>query len=568
MEKLYVLFVDDETTVLNSIRHELSAELGPEYVIETADSAELALEIFDELRDDGREIAVVVSDQLMPRMKGDEFLIRIHRFAPEIKKILLTGQASAEAVGNAVNHAGLYNFIAKPWRQGDLSMTVKNACNAYKTERNLREKQKLMADVERYVRVLSEEIRLFPWMEKMLRRIVKDAECSRALFYVTVNNQSFFLQCDVNGDILVQEINKKEFAARFPALVFDRVAESLQPFLYDSDRQGVPAEWSLLGSFYCIPFERKERCVAVLYLESPKKRGHFTPKRIEFINTVVTQAAVSLENAMLYEAAEQRVRDRSRLLDLKNRDVEAGVEYARKIQYAILPDPAGLEKYFSKAFVWYEAKDVVSGDFYWFGEKGGFVFLAAVDCTGHGVPGAFMSVLGYALLNQIIMENNILETDKILSALHQRVFAMLSKKQKEKDQLDGMDVALCRFDLKKNLLQFSGANRPLLHYGLQGMTEYKPYRFAVGSSQENPAFGAENIKFTPGDAVYLFTDGLGEQIGGDKRQKFSYRRVVDLLELNAGEPIEKQKQKIIEAYNDWRGNNAQTDDLLVIGVKP
>jgi serine phosphatase RsbU (regulator of sigma subunit)/FixJ family two-component response regulator len=568
MEKLYVLFVDDDTTLLSSIKHELSVELGPEYVIETADSAESALEVFDELREEKRDVAVIVTDQVMPRMKGDEFLIRIHRIAPEIKKILLTGRADAEAVGNAVNHGGLYNFIAKPWQKGDLALTVKQAANAYVNERRLKEKQRLMSDVERYVSVLSEEIRLFPWMEKLLRRIVKDADCNRALFHVILHGQSFFMQCDVNGDILVQEINKKEFAARFPAVVFDRVAETLQPFLYDADRHGVPAEWSLLGSFYCVPFERKERCVATLYLESEKKRGHFTPKRIEFINTVVAQAAVSLENALLYESVEQKVRDRTRLLDLKNRDVETAVEYARKIQYAILPDASGLEKYFSKAFVWYEAKDVVSGDFYWFGEKNGFVFIAAVDCTGHGVPGAFMSVLGYALLNQVIMEQGIVETDQILYALHERVVSMLSRKQKEKDRLDGMDVALCRFDLKKNVIRFSGANRPLLHYGLHGMTEYKPARHAVGSSYDTPVFHAETIKFTPGDSVYLFTDGLGEQIGGDKRQKFSYRRVVNTIEYYAGEPLEKQKEMLVQAYNDWRGTYPQTDDLLVIGVRP
>ncbi|MCS7084843.1 MAG: response regulator, partial [Bacteroidia bacterium] len=385
MEKLYVLFVDDEITILNSIRHELKKELEPEYVIETADSAELALEVFDELREEGCEFAVVVSDQLMPRMKGDELLIRIHRHAPEVKKILLTGQASAEAVGNAVNHAGLYSFVSKPWKPGLLAMTVKNACAAYREERRLRDKQKLMNDLERYVQVLTGEIRLFPWMEKLLRRIVRDVDCSRALLYVTVDQHPFFLQCDVNGDILVQEINKKEFSSRFPSLVFERVAETLQPFLYDADRQGVPAEWSLFGSFYCVPFVHKERCSAVLYLESPKKRGHFTAKRLEFINAVVAQAAVSLENALLYEGVEQKVRDRSRLLELKKRDVETGVEYARKIQYAILPDPAGLEKYFSKVFVWYVAKEVAGGDFYWFAEKNGYLFLAAVDCTGHGV---------------------------------------------------------------------------------------------------------------------------------------------------------------------------------------
>ncbi|MCC6691104.1 MAG: SpoIIE family protein phosphatase, partial [Bacteroidia bacterium] len=246
--------------------------------------------------------------------------------------------------------------------------------------------------------------------------------------------------------------------------------------------------------------------------------------------------------------------------------------YARKIQDAILPPLKDIYRAFPESFVLYMPRDIVSGDFYWFYEKNNKKIIAVVDCTGHGVPGAFMSMIGHNLLNQIVIENGVSHADEILNLLHKGVQAALKQGQVGVESKDGMDVSLCVIDSKTNELQFAGAYRTLyilneLKAGaIQKITGDK---FPIGGSQFDAerSFTPYSLKLYKGDTIYMFTDGFADQFGGDKGKKFMVRRFSGLLEGLWQYSMSEQKKKLDEAFNEWKGKNEQVDDVLVIGIK-
>lgn len=253
----------------------------------------------------------------------------------------------------------------------------------------------------------------------------------------------------------------------------------------------------------------------------------------------------------------------------KNKDITDSISYARKIQHAILPAVPTIQKHIPELFVLYMTKDIVSGDFFWFGHFENYSIIAAVDCTGHGVPGAFMSLIGYNQLNRIVNENKIHDPSLILKALNEGVLAVLHKNESESK--DGMDVAICKIDHVTNTLEYAGAMRPL--WIVEGETpelvEIKADKIPIGT---NPAERDKCIAFTnhtmtlnPGAAYYIFTDGYADQFGGTRDKKYSTARFKELLKKLHNLPFREKKIEIEKEHFRWKGDNEQVDDILVIG---
>jgi serine phosphatase RsbU (regulator of sigma subunit) len=267
---------------------------------------------------------------------------------------------------------------------------------------------------------------------------------------------------------------------------------------------------------------------------------------------------------------EQKVEERTAELAQKNKDITSSIQYAKRIQQAILPTREQVQKHFPESFVLFKPKDIVSGDFYWFGEKNGKKIAACVDCTGHGVPGAFMSMIGTNLLNQIILENGVTEPAAILTALNQGVRASLKQGlQAEVETTDGMDIALCSIDTEKRELQFSSALRHLILICDNKLEKIDGDKFAIGGAQMNAKESFTNhLKFLKkGDMLYMFSDGYADQFGGEKGKKLMVKKLhQSLIEVNAL-PILEQRELLEKAFEDWRGNHSQVDDVLVIGIR-
>ncbi|MCC6581986.1 MAG: SpoIIE family protein phosphatase, partial [Phycisphaeraceae bacterium] len=239
---------------------------------------------------------------------------------------------------------------------------------------------------------------------------------------------------------------------------------------------------------------------------------------------------------------EQKVAERTAELAQKNNDITSSIQYAKRIQQAILPTQEQIQKHFPDSFVLYKPKDIVSGDFYWFGEKNGRRIAACVDCTGHGVPGAFMSMIGTSLLNQIILEDGVTEPAAILSALNQGVRAALKQgvqtdaaaegAGKYRDETrDGMDIALCSIDPVAREVQFSSALRHLIVISDNKFEKIDGDKRPIGGIQIDSADVFTNhIKFLKkGDMLYMFSDGYADQFGGEKGKKLMVKRLHELL---------------------------------------
>ncbi|MDO9000909.1 MAG: SpoIIE family protein phosphatase [Bacteroidota bacterium] len=255
------------------------------------------------------------------------------------------------------------------------------------------------------------------------------------------------------------------------------------------------------------------------------------------------------------------------LISQKNKDVSDSIHYAKKIQDAILPGEDYSKKIFPESFIYYQPKDIVSGDFYWCGEKNNLKFIAVADCTGHGVPGALMSMLGGTFLNEIIINREIKEPNLILDELKKSIVTSLNKNS-DMSQTDGMDISLIVVDSTKNEINYAGANNSIYIIRNNELMELKPNKQPIGIYYKNlMPFTSQHYLFEPNDTVYLFTDGFADQFGGPKGKKYKYSTFKALLlEINPLN-MSEQKNKIHEAYLSWKGKVEQTDDVLIVGIK-
>jgi PAS domain S-box-containing protein len=267
------------------------------------------------------------------------------------------------------------------------------------------------------------------------------------------------------------------------------------------------------------------------------------------------------------DATERRLNEE--IIRQKNKDITDSINYARHLQEAILPPPDSISTVFPESFIISIPKDIVSGDFYWFSTTAEVGLLAAADCTGHGVPGAFMSVIGNELLNISLHDPSIKNPAAALSMLDTKIRQVFRKGRQETLAQDGMDIALLVWHFKDNMIQFSGAKRPLVLIRNKKVYEYAANRFSIGGKDEGEPkqFTDENIQAESGDMFYLFSDGFPDQFGGAHGKKFMFKQFVKLLSrvsvLNALE----QKKEIENVFYDYKGQLDQVDDVLIIGIR-
>ncbi len=253
----------------------------------------------------------------------------------------------------------------------------------------------------------------------------------------------------------------------------------------------------------------------------------------------------------------------------KNLSILDSILYAKGIQEAILPDTSMLDKVFKDAFIYCTPRDIVNGDFFWFAGKGNYLVMAAVDCTGHGVPGAFMTVMGNSMLNQIVLEHDIYLPSKILYELNKSVLNTLHQQNFNLNKNDGMDMSVCLYNTINKELVFSGAKRPLYYFKNGEFGHIKGSKYSVGGTfnRQEKNFEDHNINFDDNDTFYLFSDGITDQFGEKLDKKFMNSRWKELLSDIQPLSMAEQQKEIENRLNGWKGNLEQTDDMLVIGVR-
>ena len=256
------------------------------------------------------------------------------------------------------------------------------------------------------------------------------------------------------------------------------------------------------------------------------------------------------------------------LVEHQNKEILDSINYAQKIQSAILPKEAEFRERFEDAFVMFRPKHIVSGDFYWISEKGRDIFYATADCTGHGVPGGFMSMLASSLLNEIVNESHIHEPAEVLNALRQRIIQALKQKGEVGENKDGMDMSFCRFHRDTRTLTVAGANNAVWIARKGELEIIKADKFPVGiSSGELRPFTQKETVLERGTMIYTFTDGYPDQFGGEKGKKFMYKQFQELLLSNHALSCEEQSRALEKGFRNWKGSLEQVDDICVIGVR-
>ena len=387
------------------------------------------------------------------------------------------------------------------------------------------------------------------------------------------------------------ELPYKENYFTFEIIALDYVSSDKIKFIYKLE--GKDNEWSTPSDLRFVSYTELSGGTYVFKVKATNSDGIWNEKPMEitikvippwwkttwfYVLSIITSAAlvfgfinyrtrsIKKENKIL----ENKVSERTKELAEKNRDITSSIEYAKRIQEAILPSKELIFSKIKNAFILYKPKDIVSGDFYWFGEKDEYKIIAVVDCTGHGVPGAFMSMIGHNLLNQIVVEKGFFDPGQILEELHKGVQNALKQGHNDVDTNDGMDVSLLALNTETKECLWAGAFRTLVIVDDEGELEkIEGNKYPVGGAQLDSAriFTTQKRQLKKNDCLYMTTDGYADQFGGIKGKKFMVKQFHENLKSIHQYNVLEQQKELENQFNDWKGSFEQVDDVLVIGIK-
>jgi serine phosphatase RsbU (regulator of sigma subunit) len=329
---------------------------------------------------------------------------------------------------------------------------------------------------------------------------------------------------------------------------------------------------------------RHQKELETLYqTEKTNNENEKLKRNATLTNTIVTSLVVGVllllvilfilyNRSQLRKKTNTQLEKQNAIIEEKNKDITDSINYAKRIQDAVLPSAGLLKKQFSDAFVFYRPRDIVSGDFWWCTEKNGKFVLAAADCTGHGVPGGFMSVMSAAFLSEIINEKGITEPAQILELLRQKVITSLKQANEKSagssEVKDGMDISIASFSNDNSKMQLACANNPVWRVRNGEVKVFNPDKFPVGiHHNELMPFTPQNDDLKPGDMIYMFSDGYADQFGGKEGKKYKYKQLRDELLASSNFVCDQQGKIMERKFDEWRGQNEQVDDVLLIGIR-
>lgn len=349
------------------------------------------------------------------------------------------------------------------------------------------------------------------------------------------------------------------FLKKFPLLVFFCCIATInfaQSFLQDSTAAALHhhTPWDILSG--------SGSDTIVCY-----KQAH---RNMYFLVTglIIVIAFVALKLLSTNKKNNKILKAQNEIIEEKNKSITDSINYAKRLQNAILPPKDIVDNILPEYFILYQPKDIVSGDFYWVSHHDSKFMAAAIDCTGHGVPGALLSIVGHNAINQTVNELGITQPSKVLESMNSIIKKILHQ-DKGSDIKDGMDMALCTFDKQTYVLEYAGANNPVYIISEGKLNIIKASKLTVGSMQDNITEPPINhsVQLKKGDSFYIFSDGYVDQFGGMDNKKFKTSRFQELLISINNLSMRNQKNMIQTKFKEWQGINEQVDDVMVIGIR-
>ncbi len=283
---------------------------------------------------------------------------------------------------------------------------------------------------------------------------------------------------------------------------------------------------------------------------------------------IIIIAVIAIKLLQLNRRTNKMLQLQNAIIEEKNKNITDSINYAKRLQNAILPTNETINTILPEHFILYRPKDIVSGDFYWISQHDNKIIMAAIDCTGHGVPGALLSIVGHNAINQTVNELGIRQPSKILNSMNTIIKKILHSDEGSGIR-DGMDMALCTYDKTTGILEYAGANNPLYIVSENKLTIIKASKLTVGSIESIVTEGPLNhsIQLKKGDCFYIFSDGYADQFGGADNKKFKTSLLKDMLQSLNNNSMTEQKKIISDTLKKWQGNNEQVDDILLIGIR-
>ena len=385
----------------------------------------------------------------------------------------------------------------------------------------------------------------------------------------------------VDNDIKIKvwgiaKLNRKQFLSFYSIMSIVFMTLAILSFILNKE-EGVYFKWGmsffssgmgffwllvflmgvLEGQFYWTKFVKKQLGII------ENQRNEIFEKNEE-LNQQKEEIQAQADN--LLEANEAISLQKS-IIEKKHDQITDSINYASRIQTAVLPSDKFINEILPEHFVLFKPRDIVSGDFYWLHQEDKNIMVAVADCTGHGVPGAFMSMLGISFLNEIVSKLKIAKANLVLNELRNLIKTTLSQTGDDNESKDGMDIALCVIDTETNSLQYAGAYNPLYIIRNKELIEIKASRNPIGIYLKEKPFENNELQLQKKDMLYMFSDGFVDQFGGEKSTKFKSKKFKDLLLSISDKQLIKQKQILNNAFEEWRGNIEQVDDVLVMGIR-
>ena len=313
---------------------------------------------------------------------------------------------------------------------------------------------------------------------------------------------------------------------------------------------------------------------AMDFIEKPFKEETLTIRVRSVLNLVESYRAIEHQKIEI-EKRNHKIKQQHEdvlvqkdIISRKNEEIVADLRYSKRIQDAMLPTNEFIRNIFPQHLVVNIPKNIVSGDFYWIEKDNNIITIAVSDCTGHGVSGALMHMMGIIFLNEVVKKKKFSDPGSVLEELRKKVINSLHQTGKYGETHDGMDISLCMIDLDSLKLKFSGANNPIYIVNNKRFKEIKGDRMPVGINVNfDKPFTSHEFELEPTDSIYMFTDGYADQFGGPSGKKFRYKYFKELINSISGSSMAKQKEIIEQTFHKWRGNYEQVDDVLVMGIK-
>lgn len=495
----------------------------------------------------------------------------------EALKNQLAGLKTRQAIGNKENIADSYNNIGMIYDyQGKHSDALKNYLASLKIRQEIGDKQGIAGS---YINLGGTNAMLKNFSEAR-RQLELGLSLSKEIGYkqwIMNAYQGLYVLDSIMGNYKASFANYKLYVLSRDSMFNEESAKkSMQAEMNYQFEKKQNEEKLQQEKKDTIAHEEKQKQTNILILVSCilmllgvfsvfiYNRFRVTHKQKEIIEKQKTE----VDEAYLH------LGKKNRIIEEKNKDITDSINYAKRIQDALLKEEEHVTAHFPPHFILFKPKDIVSGDFYWGMEKHGHWYLCIADCTGHGVPGAFMSMLGIAFLNEINAEEKLLTPAEILDKLSDKIVKELKQTQEKTENKDGMDISMMRLNLQTKELEWAGANNPLWivrnqKNGEQAsqLIEYAADKQPIGYTYNPKPFTNNVIPIQSGDTVYLFSDGYADQFGGPKEKKFKYKQLQEVLLGLSNQPVANQKEILNKTFEQWRGNIDQVDDVAMIGIR-